>query len=43
MANLIAQKKPVIGKRGLTYPTRVNKHVGCRPGFDEDDTVSTMI
>ncbi len=37
MAHLIAQKKLSIGKRGFTYPNRINKHILDNTTFDNED------
>lgn len=37
MKHLIAQKNPVIGKRGFTYPSRIEKHVLKNTTFDDVD------
>lgn len=43
IAHLVAQKNINIGKRGLTYPDRINKYVLNKLDFDNEDTEWLLI
>ncbi len=43
MAHLVAQKNPIIGKRGLNYPDRINKNILRSLDFDNEDNEWLLI
>jgi hypothetical protein len=43
MAHLIAQQNIAIGKRGITYPSRIKKYVLNTLNFDDEDNVWILI